>query len=63
MTTDVHDQGGSPITSTPGLGSRIGTEFLATTDADMTALGTADHPAGFGIPRDFGKISSKPPAP
>ncbi|WP_413754985.1 IS110 family transposase [Streptomyces sp. MMBL 11-3] len=49
------------ITSMPGLGVILGAEFLAATDGDMTAFGTADRLAGFGgvapVPRDSGKIS------
>ncbi|WP_405573781.1 IS110 family transposase [Streptomyces phaeochromogenes] len=49
------------ITSMPGLGVILGTEFLAATGGDMTAFGTADRLAGFGgvapVPRDSGKLS------
>ncbi|MGW3284309.1 transposase [Streptomyces sp. NPDC001002] len=49
------------VTSMPGLGVILGTEFLAATGGDMTVFGTADRLAGFGgvapVPRDSGKIS------
>lgn len=49
------------ITSMPGLGVILGTEFLAATGGDMSLFGTPDRLAGFGgvapVPRDSGKIS------
>ena len=48
------------ITSLPGIGPRLGAEFLAATGGDMTAFTSADQLAGFaGLapqPRDSGRI-------
>jgi transposase len=48
------------ITSLPGIGPRLGAEFLAATGGDMTAFTSADQLTGFaGLapqPRDSGRI-------
>jgi transposase len=55
------------ITSLPGIGPRLGGEFLAATGADMTAFTSADQLAGFaGLapqPRDSGRIRGNPRRP
>lgn len=49
------------IRSLPGMGARLGAEFIAATGGDMQAFGSADHLAGFaGLapqPRDCGRVS------
>ncbi|MFE6339105.1 IS110 family transposase [Streptomyces sp. NPDC057798] len=49
------------IRSLPGMGARLGAEFLAATGGDMDAFGSADRLAGFaGLaprPRDSGRVS------
>jgi transposase len=49
------------ISSLPGMGPKLGAEFLAATGGDMDAFGSADRLAGFaGLaprPRDSGRIS------
>ncbi|MFJ8143213.1 IS110 family transposase [Streptomyces sp. NPDC096013] len=49
------------IRSLPGMGPRLGAEFLAATGGDMDAFGSADRLAGFaGLaprPRDSGRVS------
>ncbi|MFJ1758590.1 IS110 family transposase [Kitasatospora sp. NPDC088134] len=49
------------IRSLPGMGPKLGAEFLATTGGDMDAFGSADRLAGFaGLapqPRDSGRVS------
>ncbi|MFK8843754.1 IS110 family transposase [Streptomyces sp. Ac-502] len=49
------------ITSLPGMGPRLGAEFIAATGGDMASFGTADRLAGFaGLapqPRDSGRVS------
>ncbi|WP_182708600.1 IS110 family transposase [Thermomonospora cellulosilytica] len=49
------------ITSLPGMGPRLGAEFLAATGGDMTLFGSADRLAGYAglapAPRDSGRIS------
>ena len=48
------------IRSLPGIGARLGAEFLAATGGDMDAFGSADRLAGFaGLapqPRDSGRV-------
>ncbi|WP_432180521.1 IS110 family transposase [Streptomyces sp. NBC_00063] len=49
------------IRSLPGMGTRLGAEFIAATGGDMDAFGSADRLAGFaGLapqPRDSGRVS------
>ncbi|MFH7341224.1 IS110 family transposase [Streptomyces sp. KHY 26] len=49
------------IRSLPGMGARLGAEFIAATGGDMNAFGSADRLAGFaGLapqPRDSGRVS------
>jgi transposase len=49
------------IRSLPGMGPRLGAEFIAATGGDMDAFGSADRLAGFaGLaprPRDSGRVS------
>ncbi|MDA3624595.1 IS110 family transposase [Saccharopolyspora sp. WRP15-2] len=49
------------ISSLPGIGARLGAEFLAETGGDMTMFGTSDRLAAFAglapAARDSGKIS------
>jgi transposase len=49
------------IRSLPGMGAKLGAEFLAATGGDMDAFGTSDRLAGFaGLaprPRDSGRVS------
>ncbi|MCR8573610.1 IS110 family transposase [Streptomyces sp. Isolate_219] len=49
------------IRSLPGMGPKLGAEFLAATGGDMDAFGSADRLAGFaGLapqPRDSGRVS------
>lgn len=49
------------IRSLPGMGPRLGAEFIAATGGEMDAFGTADRLAGFaGLaprPRDSGRVS------
>ncbi|MFJ8795988.1 IS110 family transposase [Streptomyces sp. NPDC102462] len=49
------------ILSLPGMGPKLGAEFIATTGGDMDAFGSADRLAGFaGLapqPRDSGRVS------
>ncbi len=49
------------IASLPGMGARLGAEFLAATGGDTDAFGSADRLAGFaGLapqPRDSGRLS------
>ncbi|GGV55353.1 hypothetical protein GCM10010245_87710 [Streptomyces spectabilis] len=49
------------IRSLPGMGARLGAEFIAATGGDMDAFGSADRLAGFaGLapqPRDSGRVS------
>jgi transposase len=49
------------IVSLPGIGPRLGAEFLAATGGQMDLFGTADRLAGFAglapAPRDSGRIS------
>ncbi|MFD9421036.1 IS110 family transposase [Streptomyces goshikiensis] len=49
------------IRSLPGMGTKLGAEFIATTGGDMDAFGSADRLAGFaGLapqPRDSGRVS------
>ncbi|MGW6145553.1 IS110 family transposase [Streptomyces sp. NPDC055140] len=49
------------ILSLPGMGTRLGAEFIAATGGDMDAFGSADRLAGFaGLapqPRDSGRVS------
>jgi transposase len=48
------------IDSMPGMGFRIGAEFLAATGGDLQAFGTADRLAAFAglapVPRDSGRV-------
>lgn len=48
------------ILSLPGMGPKLGAEFIAATGGDMDAFGTADRLAGFAglapAPRDSGRI-------
>lgn len=50
------------IRSLPGMGTKLGAEFIAATGGDMDAFGSADRLAGFaGLaprPRDSGRVSS-----
>ncbi|MFE6622626.1 IS110 family transposase [Streptomyces sp. NPDC057740] len=49
------------IRSLPGMGAKLGAEFIAATGGDMDAFGSADRLAGFaGLaprPRDSGRVS------
>ncbi|WP_413799632.1 IS110 family transposase [Streptomyces iranensis] len=49
------------IRSLPGMGAKLGAEFIAATGGDMDAFGSADRLAGFaGLaprPRDAGRVS------
>ncbi len=49
------------ILSLPGMGPKLGAEFIAATGGEMEAFGTADRLAGFAglapTPRDSGRIS------
>lgn len=49
------------ILSMPGMGPKLGAEFIAATGGDMTAFGTPDRLAGFAglapVPRDSGRVS------
>lgn len=49
------------IHSLPGMGTRLGAEFLAATGGDISAFGSADRLASFAglapVPRDSGRIS------
>ncbi|MFC7018083.1 IS110 family transposase, partial [Streptomyces viridiviolaceus] len=49
------------ISSLPGMGPKLGAEFIAATGGDMDAFGSADRLAGFaGLaprPRDSGRVS------
>ncbi|MGW3495248.1 IS110 family transposase [Streptomyces sp. NPDC001020] len=49
------------IRSLPGMGTKLGAEFIAATGGDMDAFGSADRLAGFaGLaprPRDSGRVS------
>ena len=49
------------IESLPGMGPRLGAEFIAATGGDLAAFGTPDRLAGFAglapVPRDSGRIS------
>jgi transposase len=48
------------IINMPGVGTRLGAEFLAATGGDMTAFGTADLAAFAGlapVARDSGRVS------
>lgn len=49
------------ITSMPGIGVLLATEFLAATGGDMTAFGSADRLASFAgvalVPLDSGRVS------
>ncbi|GGV51408.1 IS110 family transposase [Streptomyces spectabilis] len=48
------------IETLPGMGPRLGAEFLAATGGDLTAFGTSDRLAGFAglapVPRDSGRV-------
>ncbi|WP_259407813.1 IS110 family RNA-guided transposase [Streptomyces akebiae] len=52
---------GEVIRSLPGMGPKLGAEFIAATGGDMEAFGSADRLAGFaGLaprPRDSGRVS------
>ncbi|MFJ8104614.1 IS110 family transposase [Streptomyces sp. NPDC096132] len=49
------------IRSLPGMGARLGAEFIAATGGDMDAFGSADRLAGYAglapAPRDSGRVS------
>ncbi|MFM9700532.1 transposase [Streptomyces europaeiscabiei] len=48
------------IETLPGMGPRLGAEFIAVTDGDLTVFGTPDRLAGFAglapVPRDSGRV-------
>lgn len=50
------------IETLPGMGPRLGAEFIAATGGDLAAFGTPDRLAGFAglapVPRDSGRIRS-----
>jgi transposase len=49
------------LVSMPGIGTLLGTEFLAATGGDMSMFASADHLAGYAglapAPRDSGRVS------
>lgn len=55
------------IRSLPGMGPKLGAEFIAATGGDMDAFGSADRLAGFaGLaprPHDAGRVSGNPRRP
>lgn len=56
-----HDHPHAKVIETlPGMGPRLGAEFLAATGGDLTAFGTPDRLAGFAglapVPRDSGRV-------
>lgn len=56
-----HDHPHAKVIETmPGMGPRLGAEFLPATGRDLTAFGTPDRLAGFAglapVPRDSGRV-------
>ncbi|MEN2423815.1 IS110 family transposase [Streptomyces rimosus] len=56
-----HDHPHAKVIETlPGMGPRLGAEFIAATGGDLTAFGTPDRLAGFAglapVPRDSGRV-------